>query len=142
MNGYQYIKLSSKEAHMRRILLVDNDVESCTELAHNLNTAGYTVDRAYSGASAIDHLHLVGAALVVLNVAMRQMDGWHVLNWINAQSSANKPTVIVHSALPDSQWKLAKLHGASELWVRGSCSFAAMCDSLRECLQSKVARAA
>jgi len=127
---------------MKRILLVDSEVELCTQLAHNLNLAGHTVDRAYSGAAAIDHLRVVGAGLVVLNVAMRQMDGWHVLNWINAQSGANKPTVIVHSALPEWQWKLAKLHGASELWVRGSCSFAAMCDSLRECLESKVATAA
>jgi two-component system KDP operon response regulator KdpE len=128
---------------MPRILLVDDRVDSCTDLADMLRAAGYGVDCAYSGAAAIDHLANIGADLVVLDVVMPRLEGWQVLKWLRSHDDLADLPVVIHSRREDeSQWQLAKQHGANELWVRGACSFLAMVDSLEDYFSPKAEVAA
>jgi CheY-like chemotaxis protein len=115
------------EALMPRILLVERHVHAGSTLASILRGLGYTVDCAYSAASAIDHLQVVGADLVIVGVQeLPCMDGWQFLNWLGRR----QVPVIVHDRFNGPEWDLAKRAGATELWVRGALSVDSICESL------------
>jgi CheY-like chemotaxis protein len=127
---------------MPRLLLVDADIDACNALARLLRAVGYCVDCAYSGAAAIDHLTRLGAEAVIVDLNMPQLDGWNVLRWTRERPPHAGLPVIVHSELCESHWKLARKMGANELWVRGTCSFDAICDSLEQYCERTLVEAA
>jgi DNA-binding response OmpR family regulator len=120
---------------MPRILLVENEGHVRDNLAKTLRALGYAVDCAHSAPSAIDHFTTVPADLVIVNIQMPRLDGWQVLRFVAGQAIV---PVIVHSRLNEWEWELAKLSGATELWMKGPCSFAAMCDSLETHLEDRL----
>jgi CheY-like chemotaxis protein len=125
---------------MSRILLVENRQESSEVVANKLCALGHEVYHAHSGAAAIAHVETCGADLLILDLEMPRLDGWQVLQWLRGRPAA--PPIIVHSRLTAPQWKLARQLGAAELWPRGGCTFASMCDSVEKYFQLPLAQAA
>ncbi len=66
-----------------KILLVDDDVAAVDTLAEELSGQGYTVETAYKGAHALDHVRGdVPPDVVVLAMSMPEMDGFTILRAI------------------------------------------------------------
>lgn len=124
---------------MRRILVIDHQIDACNNLAGLLGELSYNVSSAYSGAAAIDQLASVSTDLVILNLEMHRLDGWQVLQAIRSNPALANVPVIVHSDLSGSLWQLARRLGADELWPRGAVSFSLMCDSLESHLNKSTA---
>lgn len=65
-----------------RVLVVDDDEDIRTLLRELLERAGYTVDQAPDGRSALRSLFASAPALVILDVTMPEMDGYQTLERI------------------------------------------------------------
>jgi DNA-binding response OmpR family regulator len=65
-----------------RVLVVDDDEDIRTLVRELLERAGYTVDEAPDGRTALRHLFSSAPALVILDVTMPDLDGYQTLERI------------------------------------------------------------
>jgi CheY-like chemotaxis protein len=82
-----------------RVLLVDDDPEYGSVIEFELVQAGYAVERAYNGVDAVTAAGR-GAAVLVLDLALPQLDGFGVLEELNARG-LSVPTIVL-TALDDA----------------------------------------
>src|SRR3954469_12556513 len=79
-----------------RILVVEDEKRIADFLCRGLEGAGYAVDAAPNGASAIDHIHATDYDLVILDLMLPDMDGLQVLEKIRNRKVG--PPVLILSA--------------------------------------------
>ena len=79
-----------------RILVVEDEKRIADFLCRGLEGAGYAVDAAGAGASAIDHIHSADYDLVILDRMLPDMDGLEVLERIRNRKGG--PPVLILSA--------------------------------------------
>ena len=79
-----------------RILVVEDEKRIADFLCRGLEGAGYAVDAAPSGASAIDHIHSADYDLVILDRMLPDMEGLQVLERIRNRKGG--PPVLILSA--------------------------------------------
>jgi DNA-binding response OmpR family regulator len=77
-----------------QVLVVDDDTTVAEVVATYLQRAGYTVDRAGDGASALAVAKEVGPDLVVLDLTLPDLDGMEVYRRLR-QARADLPVVIL-----------------------------------------------
>ena len=70
-----------------RILVVDDDANICELLRLYLEKEGFDVDIAENGARALEHFARHVPDLMLLDVMMPEMDGWHVCREIRKKSA-------------------------------------------------------
>jgi len=90
-----------------RILLVDDSTVERLALAHFLRRAGYTVDEAEDGRSALAHLQSREVDLLLLDLQLPGMSGFDVLSYL--QQHRRGLPVILLSGMPIDQIEL-KMH--------------------------------
>ena len=85
-------------AHAHRVLIVDDDEGSLEALVAYLEAAGFTVAGAASGAEALERLRegMRPCALVV-DVVMPAMDGWTLVEHLQADPMLAALSVILYS---------------------------------------------
>ena len=69
-----------------RVLIVDDDPPIRTLVAEFLTRSGYSVDEAADGLEGLQAFYRVSPDLVILDVAMPELDGWQVLQRIREVS--------------------------------------------------------
>jgi two-component system copper resistance phosphate regulon response regulator CusR len=79
-----------------RILVVEDEKRIADFLCRGLEGAGYAVDAAPNGATAIDHIHATDYDLVILDLGLPDMDGLQVLAKIRNRKVG--PPVLILSA--------------------------------------------
>jgi two-component system copper resistance phosphate regulon response regulator CusR len=79
-----------------RILIVEDEKRIADFLCRGLQGAGYAVDAAQTGASALEHIHAADYDLVVLDLMLPDMDGLQVLEKIRNRKAG--PPVLILSA--------------------------------------------
>src|SRR5436190_7182777 len=79
-----------------RILVVEDEKRIADFLCRGLEGAGYAVDAASNGASAIEHIHSADYDLVILDLMLPDMDGLQVLEKIRNRKAG--PPVLILSA--------------------------------------------
>jgi CheY-like chemotaxis protein len=90
MEGEDSMEETARETELRiqtdasRILIVDDDPDTCDMLATLFGGQGYKTKVAYTGKEALMHLEAEGADLVVLDVMMPGMDGWETCARVQA----------------------------------------------------------
>ena len=62
-----------------RILVVEDEKRIADFLCRGLEGAGYAVDAAGNGATAVEHIHSTDYDLVILDLMLPDMDGLQVL---------------------------------------------------------------
>lgn len=87
------------EPRRRRILVVDDDEDVQVLICRILRDAGFEVESAPDGASALERLAAQRPDLVVLDLMMPGIDGWGVLEHMRA--TPNPPPVVVLTARTD-----------------------------------------
>jgi CheY-like chemotaxis protein len=95
-----------------KILLADDSTDERAALAHFLRRAGYEVEECAEGRSAIDALKEREFDLLLLDLQMPVMDGFDVLNYLQAHRRG-LPVVLL-SGLPIDLIQL-KMHGLTSL---------------------------
>ncbi len=79
-----------------RILVVEDEKRIADFVGRGLESSGYTVDVAESGAAALERLHAADCDLVVLDLMLPDMDGISILEKLRARKSS--PPVLILSA--------------------------------------------
>ena len=79
-----------------RILVVEDEKRIADFLCRGLEGAGYAVDAAGNGATALEHIHSTDYDLVVLDLMLPDMDGLQVLEKIRNRKVG--PPVLILSA--------------------------------------------
>ena len=70
-----------------RVLVVDDDANICELLRLYLEKEGYDVDIAENGGRALERFDRQPPDLILLDVMMPEMDGWHVCREIRKRSA-------------------------------------------------------
>jgi two-component system KDP operon response regulator KdpE len=109
-----------------RILVVEDDRALRTVLVGALQSGGFEVEQAADGSAGVQALKAKSFAVVLLDIGLPFVDGWHVLSTLEGRRI---PSVIVISARGDQADKvraldmgaddyLAKPFGSDELLAR------------------------
>lgn len=70
-----------------KILIVDDDVNICELIGLYIEKEGYDVVKAHNGISAVELFKSTSPSLVVLDIMLPGIDGWHVCREIRKISS-------------------------------------------------------
>src|SRR5258707_14753830 len=100
-----------------RILVVEDEKRIADFLGRGLESAGYAVDVANDGASAIDLVHAATYDMIVLDLGLPDMDGLKVLEKIRTRKVS--PPVLILSARGDVDDRVKGLElGADDYLVK------------------------
>lgn len=93
------------------VLVVDDEPQVAWVLRFSLEHEGYRTYTASNGLEALEELEKHHPNVMVLDLMMPEMDGWAVLNAMNKLPLAERPRVVIVSALtgPDDKTKATAL---------------------------------
>jgi two-component system cell cycle response regulator len=110
------------------ILLVDDDAETRASLRELLILDGYRVEEASNGREALERVRVRRPNLVLLDVAMPEMDGYEVTRWLKSHlrrfvpvillSATDAPELLQRGVEAGADEVLRKPIAATELRVR------------------------
>jgi CheY-like chemotaxis protein len=86
---------------MRRILLVDDHLSTCTPLTKLLRSRGYEAMFALSGREGILAMERFTPDVVLLDVMMPRMDGFETLGLIRGRPEFAQVAVLMYTAMCD-----------------------------------------
>jgi len=82
-----------------RVLVVDDEPQVVWVLRFGLESEGYDVATARNGVEALEQISIHRPELMVLDVMMPKMDGWTVLRELAKLPAAERPRVVMVTAL-------------------------------------------
>src|SRR5437016_4546515 len=95
-----------------RILVVEDEKRIADFLARGLESAGYAVDVAGTGAGALDMVHATEYDMIVLDLGLPDMDGLAVLQKIRNRKTS--PPVLILSARDAVDDRVKGLEGGAD----------------------------
>ena len=101
-------------SYASKILIVDDEPHACESLKVFLSNQGYETQTCYNGKEAIELLARASFDLVLLDIMMPDISGFHVMDYINSQKA--KPLVIVITGH-------ATVASAVESLRKGACDY-------------------
>lgn len=97
----------------RKILVVDDNLDSVLIMRSMLEARGFTVNVAQSGAEALSQAELDVPDLILLDVMMPHMSGLEVLERLKANHATSKvPVIMVTAKMQDEDVMTGYQHGA------------------------------
>ena len=81
------------------VLVVDDEPQVVWILEFSLRGEGYETFSAHDGMEALDQIRRHHPDLMVLDVMMPRMDGWSVLEALGSMPAAERPRVVMVTAL-------------------------------------------
>lgn len=100
----------------KRILIADDDPDLIDLLETYFSGAGYDVTAKTNGKDALQTAETQKFDLVLLDVMMPYIDGYHVASEITARLGANAPRIIIMTSRDTASEKgIAMLSGANEV---------------------------
>ncbi|TBL72656.1 response regulator transcription factor [Paenibacillus thalictri] len=99
---------------MKKILIVEDEPDILMVLRAYLTKAGYTTERAYDGAQALNLFEQWKPSLVLLDIMLPDMDGWSILEYIRQKSSC---PVIMLTALGNINNRLSGLNKGADDYI-------------------------
>ncbi|MGQ9553953.1 MAG: response regulator [Anaerolineae bacterium] len=104
------VRLSFRQEKNRRVLLIDDDVRMMRLFERYLSAEGFAVTGVNEGQAALEAVKRDPPEAIVLDVMMREMDGWQVLQELRANPRLEGVSIIVCSVLNEPE--LAQILGA------------------------------
>ncbi len=106
----------------RKVLVVDDNVDSITILRSILETNGFDVRVAQSGQEALDRIDEERPDVVLLDVMMPEMSGLEVLERIKTtHATANLPVIMVTAKMQDEDVMVGYQYGA-DYYITKPCT--------------------
>ena len=99
---------------MFNILVCDDDKEIVDAIDIYLSQEGYHILKAYDGLQAIEIMKKEEVHLILLDIMMPKIDGYHVLQQIRKES--NIPVIILSAKDADSEKQMTILQNHLTLW--------------------------
>jgi DNA-binding response OmpR family regulator len=106
----------------RKILVVDDNLDSTMILRSILETHGFAVTVAHSGPEALAQLAREVPDAILLDVMMPEMSGFEVLEAIKASHATSKvPVIMVTAKMQDDDVMTGYQHGA-DYYITKPCT--------------------
>jgi DNA-binding response OmpR family regulator len=102
---------------MSRILIVEDDHDIATLIAHYMERAGHSTDRLAAGSAVLPHLRRTGADLVILDVMLPGMDGLQVCRAMRDEPATSAIPVIMLTARGEEADRVAGLDLGADDYV-------------------------
>ena len=99
------------------VLVVDDEPQVVWVLEFSLQGEGYETFSAHDGMEALDQIRRHRPDLMVLDVMMPRMDGWSVLEAIAEMPVADRPRVIMVTALASASDRDRAMRLGAEAFV-------------------------
>jgi CheY-like chemotaxis protein len=97
---------------VRRILVVDDNMDTANMIADVLTVSGFAVSIAYDGPSALDLVIRLEPDVVLVDLAMPGMNGWEVARRCRKLDVSKPPRLVAISGLDqETHRKQSKLAG-------------------------------
>ncbi|MBO4217808.1 MAG: response regulator transcription factor, partial [Clostridia bacterium] len=77
----------------KRLLVIDDDINTCTLLRAYLENEGYEVKVANDGVEGVNFFKSSEPDLVLLDITLPKKDGWEVCR--NIRETSNKPIIMI-----------------------------------------------
>jgi len=90
---------------MKKVLLVDDDVEFCEAAKLLLDSEGYEVILAYDGKEGLEKARAEKPDLLILDVMMPEMNGYDVCVVVKADPELKKIPVVLLTAVDQALFK-------------------------------------
>ncbi len=90
---------------MKKVLLVDDDVDFCEATKLLLDSKGYDVVLAYDGKEGLEKVRAEKPGMVILDVMMPEMSGYDVCVVLKADPELKKIPVILLTAVDQALFK-------------------------------------
>ncbi|MBW1743861.1 MAG: response regulator [Deltaproteobacteria bacterium] len=90
---------------MKKVLLVDDDVEFCEATKLLLESKGYEVVMAHDGKDGLKQAQAEGPDLVILDVMMPEMNGYDVCVVLKADAELKEIPIILLTAIDQALFK-------------------------------------
>lgn len=107
-------KKFERDAAMKNILVVEDEVAISRVLKAYLDKAGFQVELAFDGNEALQKFEALNPHLVILDIMLPTMDGWSILKHIRDRGSC---PVIMLTALGKITQKLDALNGGADDYI-------------------------
>jgi len=106
----------------RKILVVDDNLDSVLIMRSMLEARGFTVNVAQSGAEALAQAEQDTPDLILLDVMMPQMSGLEVLQRLKSKHATSKvPVIMVTAKMQDEDVMIGYQHGA-DYYITKPCT--------------------
>jgi len=90
------LKNLEKTKSIRRILIVDNDMDTIRDIGNVLKEGGYIITSAYNGEDAIQSIKDSHPDLIVMNLTMPEISGFDVIEHLKtAEGSTDIPLILL-----------------------------------------------
>jgi adenylate cyclase len=99
------------------LLVVDDDAMNRDMMARRLQRSGFNVITAENGRVALEHLKRQSFDLVLLDIIMPELDGFHTLEFIKADPKIRHLPVIMLTALDDVDSTVRCIEAGAEDYV-------------------------
>src|SRR5918996_295799 len=122
-------------ADQRETILVVDDEEDILLLCRvNLEFEGYTVITASSGVEALERARSSHPSLVLLDVMMPTLDGWHVLDALKSEPSMKDIPVVMLTARVQGEDQMRGWSGGAADYIMKPFSPVALLETIRSVL--------
>lgn len=103
--------------HRPSVLVVDDEPQVVWVLEFSLQAEGYETFSAHDGMEALDQIRRCHPDLMVLDVMMPRMDGWSVLEALADVPAAERPRVVMVTALASASDRDRAMRLGAEAFV-------------------------
>lgn len=120
-----------------RVLIVDDEIDTCKMLVLGLKLQGFEPDYALSGAQALARVHTNPPDVIVLDLMMPDTDGFEVTRYLRSNAATEKIPILILSAVaqPDAEEQALRL-GAS-VFLHKPVGPRDLANSIRKALEEK-----
>ena len=123
------------DAKQRETILVVDDEEDILLLCRvNLEFEGYHVVTASSGVEGLEQARAIHPSLVLLDVMMPTMDGWHVLEALKADRETMDVPVVMLTARVQGEDQMRGWSGGAADYIMKPFSPVALLETIRSVL--------
>ncbi len=120
---------------LRRLLVVDDNVDQSRALSIILRRRGYEVQFLDNGKQAIEFVSTHPVDLILLDVMMPDMTGLEVLRTLRSNRGLNAVRVCMYSAVDDPRWRdEARRLGAQGYLIKGRLDLDVLLGQIEDCL--------
>ncbi|MDD5155961.1 MAG: response regulator [Candidatus Omnitrophica bacterium] len=116
----------------KRIMVVEDDRNINKLISYNLSRNGFTAESVYDGFQAQDKLSRETFDIVVLDIMLPGIDGFHICKSIKENPAAFKTFVVMVSARAESQDKIYGNLVGADCYLTKPFSVTKLMDIIRE----------
>lgn len=92
---------SAQTAASRRILIVDDNIDSANSLAMILNLCGHVAEPVYGAAEALERASAIDPEIVLLDIGLPGMDGYEVARLLRSRGSSARLVALTGYGQPE-----------------------------------------